>query len=147
MATLFGKAPPAYRSLVKVLHWVTLVLVIAVMAAGNTPLTKWGLLVTMTVWVAGFVAYGILARPGPALSGVFKTAFVPAHWGMMILPALLTIALLRADPGPVTDSTRSLALATIAAGSLHGVFHLWRHTALRDGALRNMTPKFMHGML
>jgi len=31
--------------------------------------------------------------------------------------------------------------------NLHAVFHLWRHRALRDGALRLITPKAMHKVL
>ena len=32
-------------------------------------------------------------------------------------------------------------------GLMHGCFHAWRHTALYDGALRNITPRFAHRIL
>lgn len=140
-------APPAYRALTKVLHWSAFALLIAAMVAGQTPVTRWGLTVVVLVWAAGFAVYGVLARPGPALSGVLRTTFVPLHIAILALFGITTVLILRADPGPLTGPARQMCLAMIGIGSLHGIFHLWRHTALGDGALRNMTPKILHSFL
>lgn len=147
MRPSFSNTPPAYRSLVKLLHVLVIGFVIASLVFGNVPVVTWGLVGLMGLWGVGFGLFGLLARPGPALTGVLRTYFVPMHLVMMGLPGILAIALVNADPGPLTDGPRAVAIATLGLGLLHGIFHLWRHTALGDGALRNMTPRILHGLL
>jgi hypothetical protein len=40
-------------------------------------------------------------------------------------------------PGP---DIRITLLIVLGAGLLHGIFNLWRSTALNDGAMRRMLP-------
>ena len=147
MRPSFSNIPPWYRSLVKLLHWTIFGLIITALIVGNVTVVKWGYIGSMSLWILGYGAFGLLAKPGPALKGALRNYFVPLHIFMMGMPAIFAVALLNADPGPLSGPARSMALATLAAGSLHGIFHLWRHTALGDGALRNMTPRFLHGLL
>lgn len=139
--------PPVYRRVIKLLHWSVVLLVPLVLAFGNLVVLKWALTVCVVLWYAGFAGFGLLARPGPALDGPIKNWFVPAHLIMMGLPGILAVTLWSTPPGALSDGARTVAIATLGAGLLHGIFHLWRHTALHDGALRNMLPKFMHGYL
>ena len=147
MRPSFNITPPVYRSVVKALHWLTFMLIVATLFAGNTAFVKWGLIIVVGVWVIGFGSFGMMAKPGPALTGPVRNYFVPLHLVMMGLPLILAITLLNSDPSPLAGSARTVALTTLGAGLLHGIFHLWRHTSLGDGALRNMTPRFMHGFL
>jgi hypothetical protein len=50
----------------------------------------------------------------------------------------------RALPGP---EARVLLLALLAVTLLHGVFNLWRQTALGDGARHRVTPRAIHHIL
>ena len=147
MRAQFGNPPPAYRRVVKLLHWSVVLLVLSLLAFGNLAVLKWALIICVGVWYAGFFAFGLLARPSPALTGVVKNWFMPAHLVMRGLPGILAVAVANAPPGALTDRAWIMAVVTLGAGLLHGIFHLWRHTALRDGALRNMLPTFLHGVL
>jgi cytochrome b561 len=141
------QTPPAYRSLVKLLHALVPCLILLALIAGNSSFIKWGFVAVVGLWVAGFWLFGLLAKPGPALSGAVRNYFVPMHLVMMGLPLIFAVTLFNADPGPLTGSARTVALTTLGAGLVHGIFHLWRHTSLGDGALRNMTPRILHGLL
>lgn len=147
MRPSFGKVPTGYRSVLQFLHWATLGLLIALLAAGNLAVLKWSFVATVILWLLGYGAFGVQAKPGPVLTGTFRRLFVPSHILMLGLPGILAVMLFDAGPGALSGSTRIVAILTLGAGLLHGVFHLWRHTALGDGALRNMVPKSMHGML
>ena len=47
--------------------------------------------------------------------------------------------------GDTPGITGSLAqMVLFSAASLHAIYHLWRHTALGDGALRRITPRALH---
>ncbi|WP_299738625.1 hypothetical protein [uncultured Roseobacter sp.] len=147
MRPSFGPPPPIYRSIVKVLHWTALAFVVAALFYGNVPVVKWGLLATAVLWSVGYGSFGLLCTPGPVLTGILRKGFAPLHIAMLILLDVTALMLLNADPGPLTGALRTVTVLTLGAGLLHGIFHLWRHTALGDGALRNMTPRFMHNML
>lgn len=124
-----------------------MVFLVLLLGLGSTLLTKYGFVINAAVWTVCFSAYGIIAKPGPKLTGKLRSAFGPLHIALMILLAFTAISVVRADYGPLSGQPRMLCLLSLGLGLLHGCFHLWRHTALRDGALRNMTPKFMHGKL
>lgn len=92
---------------------------------------------------------GLLNGPGPALTGPLRVAHPWLSRGMYLLLgwSVLSLALAslgHALPGP---HPRSLLLALGGAAMGHAIFHLWRHTALRDGALRRMTPRALHRYL
>ena len=74
-------------------------------------------------------------------------AFRPIHYGLLALFGISTLALIAAPDGPLQGSTRTIFLLTLGAGLMHGVFHMWRHTVLLDGALRNITPRALHNIL
>jgi len=129
------------------MHWVSIAFLVALLASGITPVTKWGFGVLTALWAVGFGAYGLMASPGPALSGWLRKTFIPAHIALSILPAIVAVMVLKAEPGPLPDHIQLMIMVTLAAGTAHGMFHIWRHTSLRDGALRNITPRFLHPFL
>lgn len=132
------------------LHWSVLTLLMLVLAAGLKNIVLNALFgIAGLVMVALAAVFGLMNGPGPKLTGVLRTAHPWLSRGMYALLAwasisTLTLAVGTALPGP---SARDLMVALFAASALHGIFHLWRHTALGDGVLRRMTPKSMHGML
>jgi cytochrome b561 len=69
-----------------------------------------------------------------------------ALYALLAWSALATGAAQLGSPLPGPEA-RTLLLALLAAALIHGVFHLWRHTALGDGALRRMTPRRFHNIL
>ncbi|WP_299964212.1 hypothetical protein [uncultured Roseobacter sp.] len=132
------------------LHWSVLTLLVLTLAAGrqsallNALFTASGLAMVSIGAVAG-----LLNGPGPRLEGALRRAhpwLSRAMYALLGLTALSTLALLMglSLPGP---GNRDLMVTLLAAAALHGIFHLWRHTALGDGALRRMTPRALHGML
>jgi superoxide oxidase len=141
------KVPEFYRTGIKVLHWASLLLLVMLLGLGNIPALKWSFSAVVAIWAVGFGLHGVLATPGPALTVLVCKAFAPLHLALYVLLALTAVAVLRAGTGPLTGGARTLAIVALGAGLLHGCFHLWRHTALGDGALRNMLPKFMHKAL
>ncbi|WP_299679298.1 hypothetical protein [uncultured Roseobacter sp.] len=133
-----------------VLHWLVLTLLLLALAAGlesaalNAAFGLAGL-----AMVALAVIFGLMNGPGPKLDGALRAAHPWLSRGMYALLAWASASTLAAAlgtmlPGP---SPRDLMVTLFAASALHAIFHLWRHTALGDGALRRMTPKSLHGML
>ena len=92
-------------------------------------------------------------------SALTAIAFSSIVW-MNIINARLLFGV-RAGPRVLLGAAAGIASVTVIEsqvtgraltvllflGLLHGLFHLWRHTALFDGALRVILPKFMHGVL
>ncbi|MGA9411083.1 MAG: hypothetical protein WBV78_11650 [Roseobacter sp.] len=143
----FQKAPDSYRAWLKFFHWSSLILLTLLLGLGNTIILKYSLALVVASWIICVSAYGILAAPGPKLAGILHKAFKPVHFALIIFLGFTAITVVRSDVGPLTGGVRVQCLIAFGAGLLHGCFHLWRHTALGDGALRNMLPKFMHGFL
>ncbi|EKE45461.1 hypothetical protein OCGS_0551 [Oceaniovalibus guishaninsula JLT2003] len=136
-----------WRPTLKLLHWGALALVLAVLLVGINPVTRWGVVAVAILWGIAALTLGISARPGPKLSGWVRRAFVPLHAALIGLLAVAAVIVLRADPGPATGVTRGMGLTLLAAVIVHGGFHVWRHVALHDGALRAMLPRAMHRWL
>ncbi|MEM8578378.1 MAG: hypothetical protein AAGF60_11035 [Pseudomonadota bacterium] len=127
-----------------VLHWATFTLLVLLMAGGGAAL-GWAF-VAAGLAFAATAALGLHGGPGPKLEGLARAAFPGMHWGMYALTAGVAAATAYDLLGGSVD----LALwhmALLSAAALHGVFHLWRHTALGDGALRKITPRALHGLL
>jgi len=139
--------PGLYRPLVKLLHWAAFCLLLAALTAGLTPAIRWALVGVAGIWGLGFAVFGHLGRPGPALTGIAGRGFVPMHIGLLLAVVICAGMAIFAAPGPLEGAPRVTFLVTCGLGLLHGIFHLWRHTALGDGALRNMTPRILHGIL
>ncbi|MCR9114868.1 MAG: hypothetical protein NXH84_16440 [Rhodobacteraceae bacterium] len=92
------------------------------------------------------LVFGLMNGPGPKLTGVLRYAHPWLSRAMYLLLGWAVVALAAGSlgaplPGP---EARTLLLALGAASLGHGIFHLWRHTALCDGALRRITPQVLH---
>ncbi|MFZ5964750.1 hypothetical protein ACOXXX_17545 [Thalassococcus sp. BH17M4-6] len=138
------------RRITVLLHWTSFVLLVLLVSGGTAyPLLVWAFVLSGLAMTATALLRGLMTRPGPKLEGIARNAHPWMHRGMY---ALLTWAALVAAahqlglalPGPDLSLTLMILLS---ASSLHAIFHLWRHTALGDGALRIITPKALHKVL
>ncbi|NNE51347.1 MAG: hypothetical protein HKN30_02985 [Sulfitobacter sp.] len=138
------------RNLTVALHWSIVFLILAMVKGGTSE--RWVLAlfaVFVALWGAMTLILGLMGRPGPKLSPPLRRAYPWMHRSLHILLALTAIAVvfrLIGRPLPWLDAWTML-LVTLSAGTFHGVFHFWRHTALYDNALRLITPRFMHNIL
>jgi hypothetical protein len=131
------------------LHWLTLLLLILLIAGGQIPVLAWAFALAGLTQCAMALAGGLMNGPGAKLEGALRAAHPWLARGMYVGLALVSgctiwVQLYGPLPGP---SMAELYFYLLSVSSLHGIFHLWRHTALGDGALRRITPKSMHGML
>ncbi|RVT86613.1 cytochrome B [Rhodobacteraceae bacterium CCMM004] len=125
----------------------------------------------VAVWFGRYLARGLAGRPGPKLTGLARQTHPWRHRAlysglvaMLAAGGLIGIAapyvvaafgVLPLGPGPDLRSLHGAAQGIhevvfsllIAGVVLHAVFHLWRHTALRDDALRIMVPRTLHRWL
>lgn len=137
------------RSLTILLHWGTLLLVLAMIKGGSAaPVLRWSFVVAGGLWVGLALGLGLLGKPGPKLRGGLRTAYPWMHRIMYALVAVAVAVNLAALLGlaPLDWAWQSL-LVILSASALHGLFHVWRHTALYDGALRMMAPRSWHKYL
>lgn len=131
------------------LHWLTLILLVLLLAGGPASGLSWAFAICGLLQCAMALVLGLMNGPGPKLEGVLRTAhpwlsrIMYAALGL-VSAATLWVMLGNKLPGP---GLPELYFYLFSASALHGIFHLWRHTALGDGALRRITPKSMHGML
>lgn len=122
-------------------------------------------------WFADMLRRGLASRPGPKLRGRLRGLHRALHltiiWGLFcvaftgFLLGLTSPVLLKA--GGVLPIAPPLGLRTAneVVGlvhiyqyyglalivALHAGFHIWRHLALRDNALRIMAPRALHRYL
>ncbi len=131
------------------LHWSAFVLLVLLMAGGPTPVIAWAFITVAALKCTLALTLGLMNRPGPKLEGPARTLHPWQSRAMYALLAFTAFATWRHLTGtPLPGPTLAeLYFYLFATGWLHGIFHLWRHTALRDGALRRITPRAMHGML
>ncbi len=138
------------RSVVIFLHWSVVLLLLAMVKGGTSNINVLRAFAGIVViWEAITLAKGLLGRPGPKLSPTVQRAYPWMHRLLHILLSLTAVAIigrLLGHPIPFLDAWTML-LVTLGAGTAHGVFHFWRHTALYDNALRLILPKFMHSIL
>lgn len=137
------------RRLTIFLHWSVLMLVLVMVKGGTSePWVRWAFVIGGGFWVAMALVRGMMCKPGPKLTGTMRTAYPWIHRGMYTVLAvavgLNAAALLSWMPH---DTGWVALLVLLSAGALHGLFHFWRHNVLFDGALRIMTPRFMHKIL
>lgn len=131
------------------LHWLTLVLLILLVAGGPVPLIAWAFALSGLTMCALALISGLLNGPGPKLEGALRRAhpwLSRAMYAALGIVATLTAwsQLGGAWTGPQLPD---LFFYLMSASALHAIFHLWRQTALGDGALRRMTPTSMHKLL
>lgn len=126
-----------------ILHWSNLILFFLLLAAGGDhQVLAWAFAVSGLSMVGLAVINGIMNGPGPKLQGVLRRAHPKLSRMMYLLLARAALTVLTAElgaplPGP---EPRQVLLVLLGAGLLHGCFHLWRASALNDGALRRMLP-------
>lgn len=123
------------------------------------------------LWTGIYLRRGLASRPGPKLRGWARRLHPLLHktliWGIFavavtgffigltsavqlwaggIVPIARPLDLPQANDWiGVIHSIQFYALAAIAA--FHAAFHIWRHIALGDNALRIMAPKALHRFL
>ena len=137
------------RRITIILHWSVLMLVLVMVKGGTSAVyVRWAFVLASGFWVAMAVVKGMMCKPGPKLTGPLRAAYPWMHRGMYALLAV-TVALNAAALLGVLphDTGWTALLVLLGAGALHGLFHFWRHNVLFDGALRIMTPRFMHRIL
>lgn len=137
------------RRLTILLHWSVLMLVLVMIKGGtDAPIVRWVFVAAGGLWIGIALVKGLMGKPGPKLQGGLRKAYPLMHWGMY---AALAVAILANAAGLLGiahhDTGWTALLVLLSAATFHGLFHFWRHTALFDGALRVMTPRFMHKML
>ena len=138
------------RAVVITLHWAVVFLILTMVKGGvSTPWVLALFVALVALWGAITLSRGMLGRPGPKLPPALRRAYPWMHRTMHALLALTAVAILMRLIGAPLGwlDAWTLLLVTLAAGTFHGLFHFWRHTALYDGALRLMTPKFVHRYL
>lgn len=138
------------RNLVIALHWSSVFLILTMVKGGVSE--PWVLALfagIVALWSGMTLVKGLMGRPGPKLSAPLKRAYPWMHRTLHLLLALTAIAImLRLIGHPLWFlDAWTLLLVTLGAGTFHGIFHFWRHTALYDNALRLILPRFMHFML
>ncbi len=123
------------------------------------------------IWYADYLRRGLASRPGPKLGPkarrVHRFIHVAIIWGLFgvavtgFLLGLTSSKLLKAGgflpiapPLGLRDANEIVGRIHIyefyllgAIVVFHAGFHIWRHLALRDNALRIMAPKFLHRFL
>ncbi|MBY5990239.1 hypothetical protein [Roseovarius atlanticus] len=142
----------ARRLITQVLHWTTGVLLYLLLSVDDRifGVLGWAFVLSGAVLCVLWLCLGLLNKdPGPALEGVLRTTHPWLSRAMYVLLAWAVVALAagaleRPLPGP---EARTVLLVLGAAALFHAIFHLWRHTALRDGALRRIIPAKFHKYL
>lgn len=137
------------RGLTIILHWSILMLVLVMVKGGTSaPAVRWAFVIGGALWVGMALVKGMMCKPGPKLQGPLRTAYPWMHRGMYAVLAVSVALNAAALLGWMPHDTGWVALLVLlGAGALHGLFHFWRHNVLFDGALRIMTPRFMHKIL
>lgn len=134
------------RAALKWLHWGTVILLLVMIKGGtDAAFVRWAFGLIAVGWALWAMVKGVAAKPGPKLTGVLRRSFRTAHIGLYGLVGLAGAANLAALLGWTSVTVAwNMLLVLLAAGTFHGIFHMWRHTALMDGALRMMTPTIWH---
>lgn len=125
-------------------------MLVLVMVKGGTsePMVRWAFVIGGALWLGTTLIKGMMCKPGPKLQGPLRRAYPWMHRGMYAVLAVTVALNAAALLGWMSHDTGWVALLVLlSAGALHGLFHFWRHNALFDGALRAMTPRFMHKIL
>lgn len=131
------------RRATALMHWANLVLLFLLLASRNE---NGALAILFAVNALAMVALalvkGLANGPGPRLDGVLRKAHPWMARAMYVLLGWGAVAVLVAQTGSALPGpgVREVLLTLFGVGLLHGVFHLWRASALNDGALRRMMP-------
>jgi cytochrome b561 len=135
------------RRLVIAAHWSVAFLLAVLLVEGPSaaPWLVWLFSGLGVLWVTSYaLGRGPLAEPGPKLEGWLRPLHRFQHHALYLALAALTFFVITDLEASATGRAMKVLLFL---GLLHGLFHLWRHTALLDGALRRITPRFVHKVL
>lgn len=135
------------RRLIIAAHWsiAFLLAVLLIKGPGAPGWLVWLFASVAMVWVANYViGRGPMGKPGPKLTGWLPMVYRIQHHALYISLAILTFFVITNLGATATGRALKVLLFL---GLLHGLFHLWRHTALFDGALCKITPRFVHKVL
>ena len=136
------------RRITILLHWLSFLLLILLLAAGPVPVLGWLFVVSGLTMSALAITNGLMNGPGPKLEGLLRLAHPWLSRAMYVLLAgVAALTLIELVGATQPFDLRRVYFVTLSLASLHGVFHMWRHTALGDGALRRMAPRTLHNML
>ncbi len=140
---------PYRRQITMTAHWTLVVLLMLLISDAQAPFFFWAFGLMGLVMVGTALIDGLMNGPGPKLDGVFRMLH---PWGSRAMYALLGICAVLSILGQLTGAQAWVPLKTwylvlTAAMGFHAIFHLWRHTALGDGALRRMTPRRLYNIL
>jgi len=138
---------PDRRTLTVALHWTNALLLIVLVSGASVPLLFWAFGLTALAMTGIALGGGLLGRPGPKLTGMPRRMHPWMHRSLYALLAGVGALTLYAQIGGAVSEAALRRWYGILLGvsALHAIFHLWRHTALNDGALRTITPAFLHG--
>jgi superoxide oxidase len=134
------------RGLKIALHWAVVLSILAMVEGGTAnTIIRTGFSGLVLIWLALALSGGVLGLPGPKLTGVARDLYRPMHLALYLLLGLTALV----NAGELLNLlapglTWTLLLILLTFGTFHAIFHLWRHTTLYDGALRLITPQFMH---
>lgn len=137
------------RTALITLHWTNFLLLVLLVAGGPLTGLAWAFAASGLGMGAIALVGGLMNGPGPKLTG-FACAAHPWQSRAMYAALAIVAALTLWDLTGALPAGINLAriyFYLLAASALHAIFHLWRHTALCDGALKRILPKTMHGML
>ncbi|MDU8909845.1 hypothetical protein [Aestuariicoccus sp. MJ-SS9] len=124
-------------------------LILLISGGTGSPVLSWAFVVAALIFSGSGLVFGLMTGAGPMLSGTARSAHPWMHRAMYVASAAtaLVVAADRLEQAPPWPEPSLALMLLLSIASLHAIFHLWRHTALGDGALRLMTPRALHGIL
>lgn len=137
------------RRLNIILHWTFALMLLSMIKGGSDAVwLRWAFVIVGAIWVITAAVKGVLARPGPKLTGFLRDNFKALHVALYVLIAFSVVINAAALLGLAPKSLAFTSLLwVLAAGTFHALFHLWRHSALYDNALRMIFPRRWHKYL
>lgn len=134
------------RTLTITCHWTVGFLLVLLISEAQWAWMYW-LFGTASLTMVGLaLTHGLMSRPGPQLPPIARRAHPWMHrvmYGLLAWVGGITIYAQLTDAFTARELFQWYLILS-AAGMLHAIFHLWRHTALNDGALRVITPDVLH---
>lgn len=125
-----------------------MLILVLVKGGASAHWVRWTFVIFVATWVGIAAVIGLIGKAGPKLGPRMNAIYPWMH--RAIYAALAVSAALNAAEmsgliaaGPAWTSL----LVLLGIGAFHGLFHFWRHNALFDGALKLITPTFMHKIL
>ncbi len=140
---------PMRRQITVTAHWTLVVLLMILISDAEAAAWHWAFAAAGLAMVATALIHGLMSGPGPKLQGMLRGLHPWFNRLMYLLLACVTVAAILNQISGITPwwPMKTWYLILTAAMSFHAVFHLWRHTALNDGALLRITPRNFHNIL